>query len=156
MLLGFKQRFVPFIEEGSKTHTIRAIRRLESGDIYTPKVGEICHCYVNPRQKSMRLLGRFPCVRVERIEIEYRDWKVSAPLVVTIDSVRLTDEEADLLFLRDGFRDLTGETYQHMQQAAEFWKDRTFPFHGLLIHWKYLRGTTAEPHTSRKGRVAKL
>ncbi len=132
MLLGFKRRFAEFVEEGSKTHTIRAIRKIE------PRVGEICHCYVDPRQKTMRLLGRWPCVKVERIVIDYREYRVSAPLVVEIDSARLTDEEADLLFLRDGFRDQTGETYQHMQQAADFWKTR-LPFEGHIIHWKFTK-----------------
>jgi len=131
MLLGFKRRFAPFVEDGTKTHTIRGARKNQ------PRVGETCHCYVDPRQKTMRLLGRFPCVRVEAIVIDYREWNVHAPLVVTIDSVRLTDEEADALFERDGFRDKTGETYQHMHQAAEFWRERTFPFQGHLIHWRY-------------------
>ncbi len=131
MLLGFKRRFSPFVEDGSKQHTIRSIRKIP------PRVGEICHCYVDPRQKTMRLLGRWPCVRVEAITIDFREWRQSAPLVVTIDSVRLTDEEADLLFERDGFRDLTGETYQHMHQAAEFWRGRSFPFEGHLIHWRH-------------------
>ena len=58
MLLGFKRRFAPFVEEGSKTHTIRAKRKI------APKVGETCHCYVDPRQKTMRLLGRWTCVKV--------------------------------------------------------------------------------------------
>jgi hypothetical protein len=70
MLLGFKRRFAPFVEEGSKTHTIRAKRKIR------PKVGEVCHCYVDPRQKSMRLLGRFPCVKVETIDIS-EDWRFS-------------------------------------------------------------------------------
>ena len=27
MLLGFKRRFAPYVEDGSKTHTIRATRK---------------------------------------------------------------------------------------------------------------------------------
>lgn len=128
MLLGFKMRFAPFVEDGSKTHTIRALGGR------TWRVGMSCDCYVDSRQKTMRLLGRWPCVRIEQIKIEETD-RQSAPLIVRIDGVRLTPAEADLLFFRDGFRDLTGETYQHMQQAAEFWRDR-LPFEGLIIHWK--------------------
>ena len=129
MLLGFKRRFAPYVEEGSKTHTIRGVRKI------APRVGETCHCYVDPRQKTMRLLGRFPCVRVERIQIRETNHP-PVPLVVKIDGLLLTPEEADLLFQRDGFRDEGGETYTHMQQAAEFWKDR-LPFEGQIIHWRH-------------------
>lgn len=51
MLLGFKRQFAKYVEEGSKTHTVRGFRKI------SPKVGDICHCYVDPRQKTMRLLG---------------------------------------------------------------------------------------------------
>ncbi len=131
MLLGFKRQFAPFVEEGSKTHTIRSERKI------SPKVGEICHCYVNPRQKTMRLLGRFECIRVDEIKIE-ESIRQSIPLVVRINGVKLAPDEADALFYRDGFRDLTGETYQHMHQAAEFWKHR-LPFEGQMIHWRYTK-----------------
>lgn len=53
MLLVFKRQFASFVEEGSKTHTIRGKQKI------APKVGDVAHCYVDPRQKSMRLLGRW-------------------------------------------------------------------------------------------------
>lgn len=65
MLLGFKRRFAPHIQDGSKTHTIRAKRKLR------PKAGETCHCYTGLRQKGARLLGRWRCVRVQDIIIDY-------------------------------------------------------------------------------------
>lgn len=34
MLLGFKKRFAPMVEDGSKTHTIRAKRKIR------PRVGK--------------------------------------------------------------------------------------------------------------------
>ncbi|HXP88854.1 MAG TPA: ASCH domain-containing protein [Bryobacteraceae bacterium] len=119
MLLGFQRRFAPFVQEGSKTHTIRAARKIP------PRVGETCHCYVDPRRKTMRLLGRWPCVRVQKIRIAATG-DPSVPLKVSIDGSILSPDEAGLLFFRDGFRDKTGEIYQHMQQAAEFWKDRLY------------------------------
>jgi hypothetical protein len=76
VLLGFKERFAPFVEEGSKTHTIRAKRKIR------PRVGEICHCYANPRQKSMRLLGRFECIRVEDLRIEVDVYKTTVRLCI--------------------------------------------------------------------------
>ncbi len=72
MLLGFQQRFVPYVMEGSKTPTIRGPRRSE------PRVGEICHCYADTRRASMRLLGRWPCVKVERILIDARFISIAA------------------------------------------------------------------------------
>ena len=72
MLLGFKRRFEPFVSEGSKTHTIRAARK------NPPRVGQMCDCYVDSRQKTMRLLGRWVCTKVESILIyECGDGRVS-------------------------------------------------------------------------------
>ncbi len=134
MLLGFKRQFAPFVEEGSKTHTIRAKRKIR------PRVGEVCHCYVDPRQKTMRLLGRFKCVRVEDITItEY--FNPMIPLAVSINGQLLSTDETEAFLYRDGFRDKGGETYEAIHHAAEFWKKRlsTGAFHGDLIHWEYSR-----------------
>jgi hypothetical protein len=131
MLLGFKRQFAPFVENGSKTHTIRGRgkrRRFEPGDS--------CDCYVDPRQRSMRLLGRFPCIAVEDIEIR-QTGIASRPLIVWIDGDVLSPDEADQLFHRDGFREITGESNGHMIQAAEFWGGAKFPFFGDLIHWEF-------------------
>lgn len=129
MLIGFQARFAPFVEEGSKTHTIRAIRKI------APKVGEICHCYANPRQKTMRLLGRFKCVKVEDIRI--RKWG-DLDLKILLGGVELNHDEANALLYRDGFRDEDGRTA--MRQARAFWEER-LPFNGTMIHWKFEEGT---------------
>lgn len=144
MLIGFKRRFAPFVEDGSKTHTIRAIRKIP------PRVGEMCHCYVDPRQKTMRLLGRWPCVKVERIEI-FRD----ATYHIAVDGVELSAPEMDLLAWRDGFR----PPLVYYREFAEFsfrphtpseanprgcstdmlayWQElHDLPFQGQIIHWK--------------------
>src|ERR1039458_6030532 len=101
MLLGFKARFVPMIEDGSKTHTIRAKRKIR------PRVGETCHCYTGLRQKGARLLGRWPCVKVEEITIRLRcrpeDFFPLA-LDIWIDGERLSPDEVNDLAWRDGFR----------------------------------------------------
>lgn len=150
MLLGFKRRFAPHVEDGSKTHTIRSKRKVR------PKVGETCHCYVDPRQKSMRLLGRFECVRVQDIEIgalprsreiacsDGRHYKG----YISIDGVRLSLDECDQFAWRDGFRP-EGTTYERPGKAfammfAYWTEERTrngkhdpLPFHGDVIHWRY-------------------
>ena len=67
-LYNFKAQFVPFILDGSKTHTIRAERK--HGDV----PGRTMHLYTGLRHKGARLLFRAPCVRVDfiRIEADYR------------------------------------------------------------------------------------
>lgn len=145
MLLGFKKQFAEYVASGSKTHTIRAHRKI------IPKVGELCHCYTGlrqrgpiiqklasgevVRQKMARLLGRFPLVNVEQIKIESHPLQ-GIPLLVRINGELLSPDEANALFRRDGFRDEGGETFTHMHQAAEFWKGR-LPFEGIVIHWSF-------------------
>lgn len=121
MLLGFQRRFALFVADGSKTHTIRAIRK------NPPKVGEICHCYVDPRQKAMRLLGRWPCVKVQEIVIGLNH-------CVYIDRYLLQADECNALAWRDGFRD-RGRAHA-FEQMMEFWEGR-LPFKGHIIHWRY-------------------
>ncbi len=145
MLLGFKRRFAPFVEDGSKTHTIRSKRKTP------PKVGETCHCYVDPRQKSMRLLGRFECIGVQDIQISFECFVPSGRWkgVIRIDGVMLEDDEANRLAWRDGFRP-EGSTYERPGESLllmiAYWKnDRTrngkrdpLPFNGDIIHWRYV------------------
>jgi len=132
MLLGFKARFAPMVEDGSKTHTIRAKRKIR------PKVGETCHCYTGLRQKGARLLGRWPCVKVEDIRIyEQRD---TYTLGIAIDGVELCFDEKNTLAWRDGFRS-SGEQFAFTEMTA-YWmklhptKEGPFVFEGDVIHWR--------------------
>ncbi len=131
MLLGFKRMFAQYVEEGSKTHTIRGERKI------APRVGEIAHCYVDPRQKTMRLLGRFEVVKVERIEIREAE-SVLEYDIIEVDGQRLSLDECAELAWRDGFRDdgRNGAFFEMMQ----FWNGR-LPFTGHIIHWRYQEGT---------------
>jgi hypothetical protein len=140
MLLGFKRQFARYVEEGSKTHTVRGFRKIP------PRVGEICHCYENPRQKSMRLLGRFECVRVEPITLDFEPKGIAYRLRVTIADQTLTVGEATMFAWRDGFRENTLPTPRDLEAMARFWiaskrlADSLYsrPWHGQVIHWKYL------------------
>ncbi len=145
MLLGFKRQFAVFVQDGSKTHTIRAPRKIE------PRVGEICHCYVDPRQKSMRLLGRWPCVKVEPVTLDFVKHGIAYTLRVTVGDQTLSLDEAVALAWRDGFRTnvpvncLRSAGTAPLDEMARFWiasKRLTDsldskPWHGTLIHWDH-------------------
>jgi hypothetical protein len=94
------RQFAAYVEEGSKFHTIRATRK------QPPRVGEVCHCYVDPRQKTMRLLRRSPCTRVQDIHVlQIGGDHHSAPdLSIAIDGLTLSRDEANEFAWRDGFR----------------------------------------------------
>lgn len=133
MMLGFKRRFAPFVKDGSKTHTIRAL----GGRHWQP--GVICDCYVDPRQKTMALLGRWPCVRVEPIIIYERG---DHSVAVELARVQLTLEEKNLLAWRDGFR--TFGARRAFDEMVEFWLEthrtvttKAFDFEGQMIHWDF-------------------
>ena len=97
-----------------------------------------CHCYVDPLQKSMRLLGRFPCVRVDEIFIDSRVLNPDATKFdIRLNGVPLDWDEKNQLAWRDGFRPETGREYA-LIHMMEFWKGR-LPFVGHLIHWDFAR-----------------
>ncbi len=132
MLLGFKRRFAPHVWDGTKTHTIRLKR------VRRPKVGEICNCYVDPRQITMALLGRWECTRVEDITI-------TAAGGIAIANAELDPGERNLFCWRDGFRpsgstaDAPGDAFGVFMEywTAEAKGIRAFPFEGDVIHWAF-------------------
>jgi hypothetical protein len=133
VLLGFKRRFEPFVLDHSKFHTIRAM----GGRVW--RAGMICDCYVDSRQKTMRLLGRFPCVKVQgiRITLFTSHW-----MEIWIDGVHLGQDEARAFAWRDGFRpegSTEGDPKNSLDLMMQFWIDEhginARPFRGDLIHW---------------------
>ena len=167
MLLGFKRRFSEFVEQGSKTHTIRANRK------YPPRVGQTCHCYTGLRQKGARLLGRWVCTKVEPILIyECGDHRFS----VVVAGEQLTPDEKDMLAWRDGFREggkvegsfihmvrywvqehgdgrIVDVDYTNFRQGEPWVRPGTQPgrrvlksvsFEGVIIHWAYTQAGRAQ------------
>lgn len=143
MLLGFKARFEQFVREGSKTHTIRRTKKVP------PKVGETCHCYGDVRQKSMHLLGRWPCIAIDNVLIKpvmVDGWKslgLDKPMIVTlnvfINGEELSTDETETLFYRDGFRNVP-PAYTSTAMARDFWRANFEAgewFEGQMIHWDY-------------------
>ncbi len=130
IVLGFKRRFEPMVRDGSKQHTIRAFRKI------APRVGDMCHCYVDSRQRTMTLIGRWPCVKVQEIIIAGTGCPDST--YVEIDGELLVKDERDALAWADGFR--SNEPFDEMMS---FWraehgnKGKPLYFHGQIIHWQY-------------------
>ncbi len=134
MLLGFKRKFAPFVQDGTKTHTIRL------GRATRPRVGETCHCYVDPRRKTMRLLGRWLCTAVQDIRVIISNDPLRVE--IWIDGSQLGQDEVNEFCWRDGFR----PNYRRNAwfSFATYWSEiyGFKQFDGLLIHWDYRKTTT--------------
>ena len=118
MLLNFQKQFVAKILRKEKRHTIRAKRKRR------PRVGEICHNYTGLRQKGARLLGRWPCVKVQDVMIDVHP--ITGFGMVFVDFECLSLDEREALAISDGFVSFS--------QMLLFWKGR-LPFVGDMIHW---------------------
>jgi hypothetical protein len=156
---NFQSRFVPYVEDGSKTHTIRGFRR------YQDKAGSTAHLFYAQRTKQCRKLFSAPVLRVERILIESYETVQNSPfarggnhskgsargpegesLLITIGGLELSAKESRDFLKRDGFRDpLQCPQYQ----ALQFWQG-SLPFVGFVIHWDYESRITAHPATQEK------
>lgn len=127
-LYGFKPQFVPRILDGSKTHTIRAPRKIQD------KPGKTMHLYTGLRQKGAKLLMRVPCVRVEGIFIDAgTSLRGKTHINIEVAGQTLDDSEMNALARRDGFDDLA-----HMMR---FWEGN-LPFAGHIYHWDFERRVT--------------
>jgi len=118
-LYNFQPRFVPFILDHSKTHTIRSDR------VHRDNAGNIMHLFTGLRHPGARCLMRCPCVKVERIEI------TEMPHIL-IDGNMLTEDECNQLAWRDGFR--PADKDDAFITMMEFWSGR-LPFFGHIYHW---------------------
>ena len=116
---NFQQRFVPFIRDGSKRHTIRAKRK------HREKPGNTVHLFTKQRTKHCQLLGRSICVKVEDIVI-------SPAQQIFVDGEELTLSEKTALAFCDGFR-ARGIAHA-FEEMMKFWDGR-LPFEGDIIHW---------------------
>lgn len=127
MILGFKDLFIPYVTEGSKTHTVRGGNRW--------RVGMRADLFEKVRQKGMRLIFRAPVVKVQEIEIrEARNADEDLTVEVRIDGCALDPAEIEAFFRRDGFR--KPDDVPAVNLAHGFWMGR-LPFRGQIIHWDY-------------------
>lgn len=127
-LYNFDPRFVPKILAGEKTHTIRAHRA------HPDKPGNTLHLYCGLRHKSVQLLMRVSCVKIEEIAIslapENLPFDDGARVFVTIDGTVLHRSECETLARRDGF--------DSFDEMLKFWDGR-LPFEGQIIHWRVIK-----------------
>lgn len=110
---SFQKQFVPFVESGAKTHTIRGKRK------HRPKPGQPFYGYYAMRTKQCRKIIQSVIMKVEDIEIH--QW------TVRVNHEILFSDECEQLAKRDGF--------SNFKEMMKFWKGR-LPFFGHIIHWK--------------------
>jgi len=141
-LYNFKARFVPLIESGAKTHTIRELRK------YPSKAGDALYLYEGLRTKCARRILVTECIAVQPIEVYRRiAAAVDVPAViefgVRIAGQDLAGDEIEAFARRDGFR--------NFDEMIGFWREqkRRFPWHGHVIHWRFPPDAPLEPITPR-------
>jgi hypothetical protein len=118
-LYNFDPLFVPSIKAGNTTHTIRRVRQ------HPDEAGNTLHLYMGLRTRSVELIMRVPCVKVEEIRIGRR------PQTIHIQGEQLSSDECEAFALQDGFSSFV--------EMMAYWHGR-LPFKGHLIHWKYPEG----------------
>lgn len=124
-LYNFKPQFVPAIVAGTKTHTIRGIRK------HPDKPGNSMYLYTGLRTKATKPITVVECVKVEEIEIAETEGPVHLRFYwVAIDGNGLGADECEQLARRDGFSSFA--------EMIKFWKTpkNRLPFRGHIIHWK--------------------
>jgi len=129
MILGFKDRFVPAVADGTKPHTIRAGERW--------KLGMKIHFYQKVRQAGMAKIREDGEARVvQRVCLfdkgQHNPHVPNRQPWLFIDGRLLTPLESQILACNDGFDDFAG--------LLQFFRDNHgLPFTGQLIGWTDLR-----------------
>lgn len=119
---GFMPKFVGKCLDGTKPHTIRALRK----DGRVPKVGEPFIAYCGMRQPSCTWLFTSTIANVEPILMQRSG---SNAHVWCGDVKPMNGGAATILAVMDGF-DSTNEFFAHFLPTG------VQDFHGYLIHWK--------------------
>lgn len=145
---SFQERFVPFILDGSKTHTIRQRRRKGFA-----KQGNRLALYYGMRTKQCRLLLDTTCTEVHTLFLGYSNLCIAKYRVtdyeaeefrlwgqLPLDSYELLQAEKELFAWRDGFRP-EGTSYSEpwgsFDLMLRWWRQtHELPFVGDIIYWK--------------------
>lgn len=145
---SFQKQFVPFVESGEKTHTIRGKRKAR------PKPGQPFYAYYAMRTKQCRKLLESTITKVEDIWIvdsgrRFNGWDGIVECMhhlgpypqIEIEGTKLADDEMESLAKRDGFPSLF--------EMSRFW-DLSQRFNGDPIHWKPVQAVKC-PHVCGSG-----
>lgn len=137
---SFQPQFVPLIERGDKTHTIRALGKKRHA-----RAGEMVQLYTGMRTSRCRLLFESKCLSTSAVLI-FPD------RTVTVDEAALDDAAKTNLAIADGFEgfdqfmEFFGQNFSHRD------KDENIPFDGILVKWQppssanlRLNATPSEP-----------
>lgn len=124
---SFQKQFVPFVESGAKTHTIRGKRKNR------PQPGQIFYGYYAMRTKQCRKIIHSTITCVQDITIEFVQAGAHERNYhrITVDGEVLAIDEMEALARRDGFA--------HLSAMMQFWPSERLPFHGDIIHWAFDR-----------------
>lgn len=138
---SFQERFIPFLLDGSKDHTVRKKR---IGRSRHARPGETLQLYYGMRTKYCTKIGEATCRTVSRILIipEFIFIVPADPFdETTFDEGdgALLPEEADRFAWKDGFRP-QDSTIDKPEGAFElmfrFWRQfHELPFEGVVIYW---------------------
>ena len=129
-LYSFKKQFVPYVENGTKTHTIRGKRR------HPDRPGSTFYGYYAVRSKHCRKLIEAPITRVEDTVIDPRCREI------WIAETKLNADECDLFAFRDGFRLDVVPCGGEFEVMLAFWRKDNKAFtrwNGDTVHWDYDR-----------------
>lgn len=119
--LNYTQDLAPRVASGHKLRTIRRMRRRPF------VVGDDLYHYCGLRTKSVRKLGESKCSKVSEILIARN--AVTHEPVVTLNTKQLSESEATVLAIKDGFKCFS-EFFDFFEKQKQ-----GLPFHGQLIEW---------------------
>lgn len=122
-IYNFQAQFADAVRTGAKCQTIRA-----RGKRPPPTAGQIAHCYVGLRTRSVSPLGNYPIESVTPISISTPMRTVSMPRGERW--VELDKEAIDDLARADGFAS-TDDFFLFFQA------EHGLTFSGFLIKWRY-------------------
>jgi hypothetical protein len=141
---SFQERFIPFILDGSKDHTVR---RERSGRSRHVRPGETIQLYYGMRTKWCRKIGEAICKEIHRILIREEGMFLSSYFGddPALSKLWLPFNKAgcDRFAWRDGFRP-EGLTFDNPAGAWDlmlrWWRQtHELPFQGVVIYWKDFR-----------------
>lgn len=148
---NFQQRFVPFVTDGSKPHTIRARRKKGFA-----KKGDTLYLYYGLRTKWCKKIREEKCTKAKTIIITEQNiyicsFRLSDGQVDEVKEELLTGQSIDYLAdplskkaanklaWADGFR-VDGKylvLYTNLILMKKWWKQtHELPFIGDIIYWK--------------------